>query len=164
MAVFRFHLQAVLDHKQRQEDVKQQAYAQAQADLQRAAEALAQLHTEAAAARDLMQKRYLVGPLNVWVVQQGWRHLDVLTSQITAQTTTVTGLQEETETKRQELITAMQERKVLEKLKERLRIRWQREQDRLEARFVDELAVTRHARDEESAFRQPLTQRLSRTG
>ena len=134
------------------------------ADLQRAAEALAHLHTEAAAARDLMQKRYLVGPLNVWVVQQGWRHLDVLTSQITTQTTTVTGLQEAAETKRQELITAMQERKVLEQLKERLRTRWQREQDRIEERFVDELAVTRHARNQQSAFRQPLSQRLVRTG
>ena len=120
--------------------------AKARAEFQVAVDALAQLQGEATAVRDVMEKRYLIGPLNLWVVQQGWSHLDVLTSRINAQESVIVQLEDENEKKRQEVITGMQERKVLENLRDRSKSRWQREQDQIETRAADELVVTRHSR------------------
>ena len=161
MAIFRFRLQAVLDHKQRQEELKQLAYAQALAAQQREEQALAQLTATEMAARDQMRRQYLLGRLDVWNIQVALRHLDVLASQIVVQREAVQRAQEEAEAQRQELVAAMKERQVLETLKERLRARWRLEQDRIEARLVDELATMRHARKTQQVYRllpPPATQ------
>ncbi|MBI3974213.1 MAG: flagellar export protein FliJ [Chloroflexi bacterium] len=143
MARFTFRLQPVLEHKQRLEDAAQielsrcwEAQRREEAALNEYAEA------EAGAIRELERQRF-TGRLDIEALQLGLRYLDILKAQIQRQTQVVQRVQRQTEAKRQELVGYMQERKMLEKLRQRQLGVFTVEQNRLEAREVDELVVMR---------------------
>lgn len=145
MAKFRFRLQPVLDHKQRQEDLAQVALAQAQTvQLKEEATLQALNQAEVAAIAELERQRF-TGRLDIEALQLGLGYMDLLKAQILRQAQVVARVQQQTETKRQELVARVQERKTLEKLRERQLDAFTHEQNRIEAREADELVIMRHA-------------------
>jgi flagellar FliJ protein len=146
VARFRFRLQPVLEHRRRLEELAQIELAQAQAVQQREEAALQSLHERARLAVDRLEQQRLAGPLDIEVLLLGMRYLDVLKGQADRQQQVVERLREQAEAKRQALIGSMQQRKVLEQLRERQRNAFLLEQRRQEARQVDELVVMRHGR------------------
>ena len=145
MARFTFRLQPVLDHKQRQEELAQVEHAQAQAAQLKEEGALHRLNEAEAAAIDELERQRFTGRLDIEALQLGLGYMDVLKAQILRQTQIVARVRQQTETKRQELVARVQERKTLEKLRERQLETFTREQNRIEARDADEMVVMRHA-------------------
>lgn len=143
---YQFRLQPVLRHRERVEEQKQVELADAQRARQSEEEKLAALQGQEARAVELLEQQGMVGRLDVEFVKQGLSYLQTLAGDIDTQEEAVTEAQEQAEERRQETVRAMQDRKVLEKLRERGRQRWQQEVNREESRFLDELAVTRHKR------------------
>ncbi len=144
MARFRFRLQPVLEHKRRLEELAQTELAQAQAVQQREEAALEHLHERTRRAIDDLERQRFTGPLDIAALQLGMRYLDVLKGQIDRQRQVVERVREQAEAKRQLLIGYMQQRKVLERVRERQREAFLLEQQRSEARQIDELVVMRH--------------------
>jgi flagellar export protein FliJ len=66
---------------------------------------------------------------------------------VTQQTTRVEEAKQRMESKRNELVEGMKEQKVLEKLHTRYQAEQTRELSRREARTVDDMVITRYARD-----------------
>ena len=145
MARFRFRLQPVLDHKKRLEDVAQIALAEAQAAQLKEESALRQLNAAEARAFAELERQRFTGHLDIEALQLGLGYLDVLKAQIQRQMQVVARVRQHTETKRQELVTRLQERKTLEHLRQRQLDAFNLEQSRLEAREADEMVVMRHA-------------------
>ncbi len=145
MARFHFRLQPVLDHKQRQEDLAQVEMAQAQTAQLKEEGTLHQLNQAEAAAISELERQRFTGRLDIEALQLGLGYIDVLKAQILRQTQIVARAQQHTETKRQELVARVQERKTLEKLRERQLDTFTQEQNRIEARDADELVIMRHA-------------------
>lgn len=142
--MFRFRLERVLQHRQRQVDARSRDVAVAQADLQQAeatvADALVQLRryrAEVAARRR--------GELDAASLQQhtGWQD-ELVTRQSVAEA--------RVEESRQQLATvqghlqqAWRDREVLERLRQRQRQEWEQEEVRRERRALDEIGAIRSA-------------------
>ena len=145
MPKFHFRLQPVLDHRLRQEEVAQVELAQAQTAQLKEESALQALHAAEAAAIDELERQRFTGRLDIEALQLGLGYLGVLKAQILRQTHVVARARQHTEAKRQELVARVQERKTLERLRERQLEAFTREQNRAEAREADELVIMRHA-------------------
>jgi flagellar FliJ protein len=142
---FQFRLQPVLDHKQRQEDLAQIELAQAQTAQLKEENALQLLNQAEVNAIEELERQRFTGRLDIEALQLGLGYMDVLKAQILRQGQIVLRVKQQTETKRQELVARVQERKTLEKLRERQLDAFTREQNRIEARDADELVIMRHA-------------------
>lgn len=146
MAKFTFRLQTVLEHKQRLEELAQLEHAQAQAAQVREESALQRLlQTERETVSELERQRF-TGRLDIDSLQLGLGYLDVLKIQLQRQEQVVLRVRKNTDTKRDQLIQRMQERKALERLRERQRTAFVVEQNRIEANELDDLVIMRHAR------------------
>ena len=158
MASFKFRLQPVLEHKRRLEELAQIEHARAQAAQHREELALSQLNdAETDAVAELERQRF-IGRLDIETLQLGMGYLEVLKTQIQRQVQVVERVQRQTETKRDQLIGFMQEKKALEKLRQRQLDAFIVEQNRVEAREMDEMVVMRHARVQASLQRaQPAS-------
>lgn len=144
MARFAFRFQAVLEHKKRLEDVAQVELAQFQARQQHEEGALKRLNNAENEAIVEMERQRFTGRLDIEAIQLGMGFLDAITIQIQRQEQIVLRAQQQTAAKREQLVGFMQERKALEKLRERQRAAFIVEQNRGEARETDELVVMRH--------------------
>ena len=145
MRRFRFRLQSVLEHRLRQEEVAQVELSQAKTAQLKEENALQALHAAEAAAIAELERQRFTGRLDIEALQLGLGYLDALKGQILRQTHVVARAQQHAEAKRQELVARVQERKTLERLRERQLETFTREQNRLEAREADELVIMRHA-------------------
>lgn len=143
---YQFRLQPVLKHRQRVEEQKQVELAEAQTRRRREETELAALEAREDDAVERLEQQGLVGRLDVELLRHGLTYLELLGKDITTQTATVTEARQQAEQKRQDTVRAQQDRRVLEKLKERGHRRWQLETGRAETRALDEMAVTRHVR------------------
>lgn len=144
---FTFGLQTVLEHKQRLEDLAQQEFAQAQATQTREEQSLKRLVDDEHAAVDELERQRFTGVLDMESLQIGMRYLDTLKAQIQRQEQVVIRVRRVADGKRDQLMTRMQERKVLERLKEQQRDAFQAEQNRLEAIELDDMVIMRHGRE-----------------
>ncbi len=86
------------------------------------------------------------GTLDLAALAAGRARLRRIQEDIYQQTQVVDGLRTQEEHKRAELIAAMQDEKILEKLKEREQARLEAELARMEGRERDDIYVTRHGR------------------
>lgn len=146
MTSFRFRLQPVLDHRRRVEEQAQLEHAQAEAARQREEGALAGLrHAEESAFEELERQRF-TGVLDVEALQLGMGYLDVLKLQIQRQEGIVTRVCEHVDARREHLVACMQERRVLDRLREKQLAAFSAEQNRLEAAAADEIVVMRYGR------------------
>lgn len=146
MARFTFRLQSVLEHKQRLEELAQQEHARAQAAQVREEHHLARLIEAEHTAVDELERQRFTGRLNIEALQLGMSYLDTLKVQLLRQEQVVTRVQAHTEAQREQLVERMQERKALERLREKQLAAFVAEENRRETAAADDLVVMRHAR------------------
>lgn len=152
MAAFNFRLQSVLEHKRRLEELAQLDHARAQAAQAGEERSLDQLKDAEALGFSELERQRFDGRLDIEALQLGMRYLDALKIQITRQAQVVERLRVVTETKRELLVAAMQERKALERLREKQLKDFLLEQARRELVEQDEMVVMRHGRTEAAAY------------
>lgn len=86
------------------------------------------------------------GNLNVSDLSYHCALLEQMGHAIAAQVKVIQAARERVEEKRTELVALLQEKKVLEKLKEKADLEWAQGVARAEAKFMDELSTTRYGR------------------
>lgn len=142
---FKFHLETLLEvrtlHEQR---------AQARlVDQLRAVEAeravLAELEAQAGVYRDELAERQR-GNLDIHAVMTVMSYVNALDSRVNAQAARITAAEAEAERLRAELLGATQQKKAVEKLRERHLEEYTKEQQRAETVFLDEMSATRQQR------------------
>ncbi len=145
MKRFQFRLQAALDLRRRREETLQGELAQSRVRERHEAERLERLHAafdhaahEAALARQ--------GHFHPEETQAAVRYLESLEEMIATQKDLLRLVQDETRRKRAEVITATQERKALDNLREQHLRDYHRQELREEQNFLDEIATLRAAR------------------
>jgi len=138
MARFEFRLQSYLNLKTKLEDQKKQAYGRALAELEEARRKKTAMERERrgllAALKENIARR--VDPSDIRRYND---YIDLLKKRILRQQQTVKLLEDAAELRRLELVTAMQERKMLDTLKENQLEQFTREQAILEQKTVDEI-------------------------
>ena len=144
-AMYRFKLQALLNHRRHQEEVSQKELAEAQRGLSDAQEKLKGIKR---------QKRENIQQLHA---RQKERHnaanilmftnyIEQLTRDIESQRQRVQQAAKTVTLKRDRLIAVMKKRKTLERLKEKGWLAYQQKMMQVERKFNDEVAATRHVR------------------
>jgi flagellar protein FliJ len=145
MARFRFRLQTVLEHRQRLEEMAQLEHAQAQASQAREEGVLARLKQAEDDGFSVLERQRMTGKLDIESLQLGMGYLDALKVQIQRQDQVVDRVRRHTASRREALVDAMQQRKVLDRLKEKQQQDHQAAESHREAVALDEMVTMRHA-------------------
>jgi len=144
MRKFRFSLQAPLDHARHVAEQIELELAQLRRRLQMERDKL-----NSYLRRRLEQQNSLAresrGKLDLEQVRRRQRHIDALGEAVERQKLVAVAAQQAAERKREELVAAMKRRKTLERLHDRRAEEHRREMERVEQKFLDDIAVTRHA-------------------
>lgn len=145
--MYQFKLQALLNHRRHQEEVCQNELAEAQRDLSDAKEKLKSIRKD---KRDNIQKlqarqseRHNASKILIFI-----NYISQLSIDIDTQLQHVRHASQNVTEKRDNLIAIMKERKTLEKLKEKEWLEYQRNMMQAERKFNDEVAATRHIRNQ----------------
>jgi len=139
-----FPLQPVLTYKESLVDVLERELAQLFAMRKRIGMVLVALHQE----RQHLRHRVVQERQGLLQLDRLWQHqvyLDWLGERIEEQERRLARLDDEIEEKRRELIVALQEKRILEKLKEKAKERFLVEMEHREADFNDEMTLARFA-------------------
>lgn len=142
MPVVPFSLQSVLSYKESLVDLLERQLAQLLSTRSVVEAVLVSLHQE----RQRIHHRLIAerqGVLQLGRLRYYQSYLDWLGERIEAQERQLAQLDEEIEKKRGELVSRMQEKRVLEKLKEKAKERFMLELERREADLHDEMASIR---------------------
>ncbi len=136
----KFRLQKVLEVRQLIEKNRQKDFADAKQNLQIKNEELEQLENK----RDgFTQSMNTVKKAEVSLFSSNQTYLETLNQAVADKHETIAVLEEDVETKRQQLLEAAKNRKALEKLKERKEVEVIQEENRSEQDFIDEIARQR---------------------
>jgi flagellar protein FliJ len=141
-----FRLQTVLQHRERLQEVAQQEHAQAQVVQVREEGSLRQLVEAESSAVDQLERQRFTGRLDIDALQIGISYLDMLKVQIQRQEQIVERVSQHTEQKREQVVQRMQERKILDRMRQHQLAAHTANEHRREAIEVDELVVMRHPR------------------
>jgi flagellar FliJ protein len=141
-----FELHQVLNYRSDLERLRKQEFAAARQDLDQASDKLEQQRSEAAVlARDFAERN---GQLNSVVELQLYADFFARKrEEIKQQQERVTALDRVLESRRDELVQATKDKKVLEVLKEKKTQQFRQEMQRKERDFLDETAVQKKGRD-----------------
>ncbi len=142
--MFRFRLERVLQHRQREVDARSRDVASAQRSLRDAEEELGR------ASRQLQQGRAEIaagrqGRMDPIALQRGTAWQDELAARRLAAEQIVALARKELATTQEHLQEAWRDREVLERLRQRQRQEWDLEQARRERRALDEIGAIRSA-------------------
>lgn len=142
---FKFRLESVLDHRRHLEDKALHAFAR-ELKVQRECERhIDWLEREHRRARQDLEKRELSG-MPAPQFQLANEYATVLRLQALREQARLPMLRAAVEAARAKLIEAQRDRKVLEALRDRHRLRWEREQLKAEQKMIDEAAVSAYIR------------------
>lgn len=143
MRAFRFKFQAVLMVRKREEEKAQAAVQEIHAELLRQEKKLAELQSEVTTTEETLREQQrstrsaaLLGDLQ--------SYLSLAMIKVAEQQDTLMRTQNILLERREVLARTMQERKSIEKLKEKQYAEWQKACARQEAAFLDELGTIRH--------------------
>lgn len=145
MAGFNFRLETVLQHRRRIEEECQRELTAALADLAEEKRALAGIEASRDREREEFQQK-LKSNMTASEMLLYQRYFDQLAVDILEQKRKVAGTAQVFEKRRTELVTALKKRKVLDKLKEKQMTAAAKKGLKQEQNFMNEMAVTRHAR------------------
>lgn len=140
----KFHLQPLLSYKQNLEEVLQVELAQLTSAHAREQEELERLERSRDDVARQLRAYESEGQLNLELIKLTHGFLESLRARVAAQSEAVARLAGQVETKRRDLVKAMQERKVLEKLKEKYLAELQEQAEKQEMRVNDEIGTGRH--------------------
>jgi len=145
---FIFRLQTVLEVKERQEEEEKRKLSELIAWQRQEEQILAQMVHKEQATRQMLKDKQAAGVyLEVDELKRISYFLKKIAADIEAQKAKLIEIARRIEEQRQNLIKAAQEKKTLEMLKEQHHHEWLREIEEEEARFLDELATLKYARD-----------------
>lgn len=144
----RFRLQPVLNYRQSLEDALQLELARLQIEEQAARAQLEILRTESSHSMEEIRSLQLLPRPDIGAIQQGFVYLGALGAAIEHQVVLVLAATERLEAKRRAVIAAMQDRKVLEKLKQRHDRAYAEWATQVEARELDDMVTVRYRRSE----------------
>lgn len=140
-AIKKFRLQKVLEVRALIEKNRQKDFAEAKQNLQIENEELDQLENK----RDgFTRSMNTVKKAEVSQFRSNQTYLETLHQAVTDKHETIAVLEEDVETKRQQLLEAAKNRKALEKLKERKEVEVIHEENKIEQDFIDEIARQRN--------------------
>lgn len=143
--MFRFRLQSLLQHRKHLEDDCQKDLARARTDLQKEEQALNRFQARKTDQQRKMQDKQK-GRHTVTEIRHFQNFLLALEQDIERQQQRVIEYQARFDEKRSNLMEAMKQRKILERLKENERHRYHRDQQKKERSQMDEVASGRHIR------------------
>ncbi|TAK24685.1 MAG: flagellar export protein FliJ [Chloroflexota bacterium] len=141
----RFRLLSVLRYRESREDALQLEFARRLSEQQAEQRRLDDLRGQADTAVTRLTDQLRGGPIDIGVVVEFIAHLDVLGGAIMHQTESVRAAETRSETQRVELVAAMQDRKVMDKLRERHDQDYAAWADGVEQRAVDDIVTARFA-------------------
>jgi flagellar FliJ protein len=143
--MYRFKLQALLDHHRHQEEVCQKELAEARRTLTDAQEKLRRIKKDKRENIQKMQARQKERH-NISNILIFSNYIEKLSRDIEARIQQVRKASKNVTQKRDNLITLMKKRKTLEKLKEKEWLEYQQKMMQDERKFNDEVAATRNIR------------------
>ena len=143
--MYRFKLEALLNHRRHQEEVCQKELAQTERQL---ADEQGKLRQQKREMRDNIQTLQAKQKerINVSDIILSVNYIQQLSKNIENQKKCVGEATKKVNQKRNELIVIVTKRKTLEKLKEKERLAYQQKMLQNERKLMDEVASTRHAR------------------
>jgi flagellar export protein FliJ len=139
-----FRLQPVLNFKSSKVDVLEMEFSSLKAAHLREVEALTVLQRTHQQHVDTLCAEQQVRDIDCQAIQQRQDYLHVLKECVVRQFARVVEAERHVETKREELVNMMKEKKVLEKLGERHHAQVKADQAQREARAVDDLMMSRY--------------------
>jgi flagellar FliJ protein len=143
--MYRFKLEALLNHRRHQEEVCQKELADAQRELTAVQKKLSRLKKEKRANIQNLQTRQqeskTVSNILLFI-----NFIEQLCAKIETQIRRLQKATQMVNQKRDDLISIMKKRKILEKLKEKEWLAYQQKILHEERKFNDEVAATRHVR------------------
>lgn len=140
-----FKLEAVLTHRQHQEESARKVFADAARELNRARQVLMDMEKVRTQYRRAMRlKQDNNGSAMELILYT--RYLARLASEIDEQQHTIETLAADKEEKRKMLMTALKDRKVIEKLKERYLADEEKKERDMEQKLVNDVAISRFQR------------------
>lgn len=138
MAGFKFRLQSFLNVKEKVEEQKKLEYGKALNKLEEEKNAKIMLQNEKNSVIDSLKNR-MSNVLNPLELQRYNHYIKLLKNKIRNQDIVIEIAEKEAEKKRTELVKVMQERKMLDILKDKDRFEYFKEQQRAEQKIVDEI-------------------------
>jgi len=145
--LFRFRFESLLKHRRHEEELAQKQLYSAQMDLLREQEDFKRLKKERRKSIYRMENRQ-TGSLAPHEISLALQYIRKLSEQLARQQKNVHQAEQLTATRHQALIEAVKKRRMLEKLKENEHRLYQRDLARKDLKFMDEVAVNRHARSQ----------------
>ena len=142
---FTFKLQAALDHRRFIEDNLKRELSEIRRELKSAEELLTQMIDKELSTREQLQCEQAHGLSSDQVVAYH-AYLNRLSTKIESQREEIASISERLIKKQDEVVEAMKNRKILEKLKDKDKARFNADVQRIERNFIDEIAVTQFAR------------------
>lgn len=142
-----FRLQSVLDFKSSLVENLETEFAQLKLVHTQATEVLSNLERAAQRQSDILLKEQQQGLLNCQAIHLHQKYLDYLDENVSRQKSHVKETYRQMEAKRLELVEMMKDKKTLENLRERHQTRVLRDRNRQEAKVIDDLVITRYARE-----------------
>jgi flagellar FliJ protein len=141
MAKFKFPLETVLRHRTHIEQEKQRDLARFQADMQQHQASLQQIDQTVQGSMDDLRQNRLLGKLDVGFLTGHRRHMLAVQRQATTLLQRMSLLQRQIDDAQQALAEAAKQRKIMEKLRERQKARWQADQARRELAELDDVTM-----------------------
>ncbi len=142
----RFRLQPVLNYRQDIEEALQLQLAVIVAEERSARERLDHLRGASTQAMDGIMQLQRRPRVDVPLIEQGFAFVEVVDTALTAQNEVIVAISERADAKRGELIAAMQQRKTMEKLKERHDRAYEEWAQGVEQRTIDDVVTGRYNR------------------
>ena len=143
--MYRFKLQALLNHRRHQEEVSQKELAEARRKLSAAQQHLRRLRIDkqdnVRVLQDRQKDHHTTTNILIYL-----KYIEQLSREIEEQREQVSTASRVVRQKRADLITIVKKRKTLEKLKENERLAYQQKMMQAERKFNDEVASARHIR------------------
>ena len=141
--MFQFKFRAVLDYRRLQEDTCQQNFAASRLEWLTQQQRLEMLYA--------LWKKYMQewrsmqqGTVSVWALELYQRYMLTLRDEIEKQALVVRQCLDAMEQRREELLTAAKDKKIMEKLQEYHAARYKKEQRLKETKVLDDVAGQRH--------------------
>jgi flagellar protein FliJ len=141
MAKFQFRLEALLTHREQIEKEKQRKFAAIGQQVQRVVGHIQETQARIAAENQTLGSRELTGKLDMQYIATEKRFVGNLHLRIAMAMDRLRELEKEQAAARAELLLAAQERKAIEKLRDRQLVAWRLEQDRKDAAQTDEIGI-----------------------
>jgi flagellar FliJ protein len=145
--MFRFRFESLLKHRRYEEELAQKMLFETQMDLQREQEEFKRLRKERRESIHQLEHRQ-TGALATHEISLSLQFIEKLADRLDAQRKVVHQAEQRVAARHQALISAVKKRKMLEKLKENEDRQYQRDLIKKDLKFMDEVAVNRHARSQ----------------